>query len=298
MKEEELAINGGKKIRSISMPYRRQFGEEELQAVVEVFEDSWVNEVDFGFQGKFEENFAREFSEFHGGGFADAVSSGTAAVYLALKALDLQPGCDVIVSPATNPGSVMPVAVQNVKLVVPDSAVNSFNVSPETFERSITPLTRAAVLTHLGGNALDLDPIMEICRAKNIYLIEDCSQAHGTIYKDKMVGTFGEISAWSTMFSKTVSTGGCGGIVFTKNKDLYWRLRSISDRGKPFHKPNFSSKNTRDYLFPSLNFNTDEISCAIGSSVLRRLPEIIRKRREIARKIDEGLSNCRTVKPG
>ena len=294
---EELAINGGLKVRSNPMPYRKQFGEAELQAVTEVFRDSWEREVDFGFQGKYENLFASEFCEFLGGGYADAVSSGTVAVYLALKALNLEAGCDVIISPATNPGSVMPVALQDVKLVVPDSAPNAFNLSPETFERALTPRTRAAVLTHLGGHAVDLDPILEICRDYNIKLVEDCSQAHGTLYRGKKVGAFGDVAAFSTMFSKTLSTGGCGGIVYTRNEELYWKIRSFADRGKPFDKPDFFFKHTQDYLFPSLNFNADELSCAIGSSVLKRLPGIISKRREIARKIDEALRQCDVVLP-
>ena len=297
MKNSILAINGGKPIRQAPLPPRRVFGEAELDMVRRVFEDSWKSGVDFGFQGKFEEKFTRNFSEFQGGGLADAVSSGTAAVYLALKALDIEAGSDIIVSPVTNPGSIMPIAVQDVNLIIPDSAPNSFNISPEEFEKAITPQTRAAVLTHLGGHTIDLDPIMEIAKSKGIKIVEDCSQAHGTLYKGKRVGTFGEIAAFSTMFSKTLAAGGCGGIVYTKNKDYYWHLRSLADRGKPFHKLDFNSKITTDYLFPSLNFNADELSCAIGISILSKLQRIIDKRHEIAKKIDLALKASSVVYP-
>ena len=87
----------------------------------------------------------------------------------ALKALDIEPRSDVIVSPVTNPGGIMPIAVQNINLVIPDSEPNSFNISPKKFEEAITPKTTAAVLTHLGGHTIDLDPIIEIAKSKKIY---------------------------------------------------------------------------------------------------------------------------------
>lgn len=298
MKISDLAINGGKPIRKHPLPPRKVFGEAELNMVKEVFKHSWDSGKDFGFQGKFEDNFTKNFCDFQGGeGFADAVCSGGAAIYIALKALDLEPGSDVIVSPVTNPGGIMPVAVQDVKLVVPDSDPNSFNISPKEFEKAITSKTRAAVLTHLGGNAIDLDPILKIAKSKGIKIVEDCAQAHGTTYKGKKVGTFTEIAAFSNGYSKTLAAGGVAGIVYTKNEDLYWKVRSIADRGKPFQKPNFNFRMTTDFLFPSHNFNSDEISCAIGISVLSRLEDIISRRSEIVKKIDSALKACSAVYP-
>ena len=143
--------------------------------VKNVFKNSWKTGVDFFSQGKFEDEFTKNYCEFLGGGYADAVSFGTAAVFVAFQALDIEEGSDVIVSPATNPGGIMPIALQNVKLIIPDSEPNSFNISPVEFEKAITPKTRAAVLTHLGGQAIDLDPIIEIAKSKNIKIVEDCS---------------------------------------------------------------------------------------------------------------------------
>ncbi len=297
MNGKQLAIQGGPKVRATPLPSRKLFGEDELRAVTRVFTESWADGVDFGFQGRFEAEFTEKFCRFQGGGYADAVNSGTSAVYLALQALALPAGSEVIVSPATNPGSVMPVAVQDVKLIIPDAGQDSFNISPEAFAQAITPETRAAVLTHLGGHAIDLDPILEIARGRDIKIIEDCSQAHGTLYKGKRVGTFGEIAAFSTMYSKTLATGGTGGVVYTSNEEYYWKIRSLADRGKPFQQPGFDFKNTTDYLFPALNFNADELSCAIGSSVLARLPEIIDRRHEIAAQIDRSLSATKSVRP-
>ena len=293
----ELAINGGKPIREAPLPHRINFCDCELEMVKNVFKNSWESGVDFFSQGKFEDEFTKNYSEFLGGGYADAVSSGTAAVFVAFKALDIEEGSDVIVSPATNPGGIMPIALQNVKLIIPDSAPNSFNISPAEFERAITPKTRAAVLTHLGGQAIDLDPIIEIAKSKNIKIVEDCSQAHGTIYKGKKVGTLTEISASSTMCSKTLTSGGNGGIVFTKDEKLYWHARSLADRGKPFTDPDYHFRMTTNNLYPALNYNSDELSCAMGISSLRRLQNTIEQRYKIAKKIDISLKESKVVHP-
>lgn len=293
--KNNLAIFGGKAVRSKPMPPRRVFDVDEFNMVKKVFQNSWKTGIDFGFQGKFEDQFTKEFCKYHGGGYADAVSSGGSAIYIALKSLELKPGADVIVSPTCNPGGIMPIAIQNVKMIIPDSYRNSFNISAEEFEKSITPKTQAAVLTHLGGHPIEMDPIMRIAKKRKIKIVEDCSQAHGATYKGRKVGTFGDIAAFSNGYSKQLAAGGTAGIVFTKDKNLYWKARSIADRGKPFIKPNFNFRMTTDFLFPSHNLNADEISCAIGSSVLKKLPSIISKRHQIVDKINKLIKQCESV---
>ena len=268
----ELAIHGGSKIRTKPLPYRKLFGEAELEAVKQVFEDSWREGWDFGYQGKYEKLYTDSFCQFQGGGFADAVSSGTVANYLALKALDIEPGSDVIVSPITDPGGVSPVIIAGMNPVIADSRPDSVNVGPEQFEEALTPNTRAAIVTHVGGHPVELEPMIEIARTKGIKIVEDCSQAHGALYKGKRVGRFGDIAAFSTVFAKTHATGGCGGLVYTENEDYYWKARSLADRGKPFHSADFDPKAPSAFLFPALNFNLDELSCAIGLSTLSRTP--------------------------
>lgn len=297
LNESDLAINGGLKIRERPMPPRVLFGVQEMEAVISVFQDSWTRGRDFSYQWKFEERYTDKFCEIQGGGYADAVCSGTVAVYLALLALDLPLGSDVIVSPVTDPGSISPVIIAGMNPIVADSEPNSFNVGPDEFEKALTPNTRAANLTHLGGYPCDMDPILEIARARDIKIIEDCSQTHGALYKGKRVGTFGDIAAFSTMYRKSHATGGCGGIVYTRDEDLYWRARSLADRGKPFNTPNFNPKNPAKFLFPALNLNLDELSCAIGLSTLSHLQETIDKRFVIIQKIDAALAASSVVFP-
>ncbi len=297
MDKSILAIHGGPKVRARPLPYRKLFGRQELSYVKKVFEDSWRNGEDFSYQGKFEEIYTRKFCEFQGGGWADGVSSGTAAIYLALKVLDLEIGSDVIVSPVTDPGSVAPVIILGMNPVIADSDINSFNIGPGEFERALTPNTRAAILTHSGGKPIEIESIIEVARSRGIRIIEDCSQAHGATYKGKKVGRFGDIAAFSTMFSKPHSTGGCGGLVYTENEDLYWLVRSHADRGKPFGQADFNPKNPSNFRWPALNFNLDELSAAIGISTLSRLQDTLNQRRAIAQKIDESLKESSVVRP-
>jgi dTDP-4-amino-4,6-dideoxygalactose transaminase len=296
----KLAIHGGPKVRTTPLPYRKLFGPKELKSVLRVFHESWERGWDFGYQEKEEELYTRSFCDFQGGGYADAVSSGTGGIYLALQALRLKPGSDVVVSPVTDPGGLNPVIVAGFNPVPADAAPGSFNIDPAAFEKAITKNTRAALLTHLGGHPIDMDPIMAVARARGISIIEDCSQAHGAIYKDRKVGCFGELAVFSTMFRKMHATGGCGGLVYTRSEELYWRLRSLADRGKPFNDPKFDLSapyNPWEFQFAALNFNIDEVACAIGRSTLSRLQATIDARNKIAQKIDRALADSRTVSP-
>ena len=294
---QNLAINGGPQVRRSPLPPRRLFSEDELKKVVEVFERSWETGVDFGFQGHFEQEYTDAFCAFQGGGFADAVSSGTAAIYLALGSLDLPQGCDVIVPPVTDPGGLDPVVVHGFNLVIADSEPGSFNMGPEEFEAAITPNTRCAILTHIGGIPVDIERIVEIAKAKNVALLEDCSQAHGATYHGKRVGTFGDVAAFSTMFSKAHATGGCGGLVYTQDEKLYWRCRALADRGKPFNAESYPAGYPETALLPSLNMNLDELSCAIGISTLAKLQSTIERRLEIINLIDDGLKGSEVISP-
>ena len=293
--QSDLAVYGGEAIRSKAFPPRVLFGLKELYAVISVFIHSWQTGIDFGYEGKFEKAYTDAFCSFQGGGFADAVSSGTAAIYISLAALDLPTGSEVICSPVTDPGGITPIVALGFKPVIADSEPGTFNIGIEEFQHCITDKTSAVVVTHVGGIPAKIDRIVEICRCLNIRVVEDCSQAHGALIGNDLVGTIGDIAAFSTMYSKAHASGGCGGIVYTRNYDLYKRSRSVSDRGKAFFRDTFDPKNPIDFLFPSLNFNQDEISCAIGRETLRKLPGIIRRRNSIISRVSHGLRDCKSV---
>jgi len=276
-----LAIRGGEKTRVDPWPPRALFGDEEKRVVMALFDKSIATGEAFGYDGEEEESYCREFAEFHGGGHADAVSSGTAAVYVALRALEIEPFTEVIVPPITDPGGVMPVPLINCIPVPADTAPGSFNMGPDQIEAQLTERTSAIIVAHIAGLPVDMDPVMEIARAKGIPVIEDCAQAHGAKYKGRYVGTIGDVGAFSTMSGKHHATGAQGGVVFTKDEDLYWRARRCSDRGKPFGLTDWRTSPASNVVC-SLNFNLNDLAACIGRVQLKKLTASIEGRRRFA----------------
>ena len=286
-----LAINGGTPVRTAPWPPRHLFGEEEKAAAMALFDEALSSGNAFGYNGPPEEAYCREFAEYMGGGFADAVNSGTAAMYVALRALDLEPFTEVIVPPVTDMGGVMPVPLMNCIPICADSRPDSYNVGPEQIEARLTERTSAIVVAHISGHVVDMNPIMELARARGIPVLEDCAQAHGAVYKGRMAGTIGDIAAFSTMFGKHHATGGQGGVVYTRNEDLYWRARQASDRGKPFGIGGGVSN-----VLCSLNLNLNDLSAAIGSAQLKKLPAIVAGCRRVAQDLAQSCRPLQTVK--
>lgn len=288
-----LAIDGGPAVRTDPFPPRKLFGREERQAVLAIFDRAEKEgHGAMGYNGPEEEGYCREFADFLGGGYADGVNSGTNAVYVALRALELPPLSEVIVPAITDPGGTMPVAICNLLPVPADCAPGSYNVGAEQIAARLTPRTRAVIVAHIAGFPADMDPILELARSKGLKVIEDCAQAHGAKYKGRPVGTLGDVAAFSTMFGKHHATGGQGGVVFTRSEDLYWRIRRHADRGKPF-----GLENAAGNVVPALNCNMDELHAAIGRSQLKKLPEILRRRRAMAKQlIEDCQKNLRAVR--
>lgn len=279
IQKSDLAINGGSKVRSEPMPARLTFGDAEFHAIEELFAHYKNRKSDFGYQDTYERLYTEAFVQYQGvDGFADAVSTGTAALFVAIAALQLPPGSHVIVSPITDPGTISAIILNQLVPVIADSSPNSYNMGLDQFEERITELTRAVVVVHAAGVAAPVDSISQVARERGIYVVEDCSQAHGAKLNGQKVGTFGDIAASSTMYRKALATGGCGGIVFTRSQELYHLARAYADRGKPFWHPDFDGKDSTTFLFPALNFNVDEISCAIGLKSINKLDETIHKR--------------------
>jgi dTDP-4-amino-4,6-dideoxygalactose transaminase len=287
---DTLAIHGGDKVRPRPMPPRLAFvGEGEQAAVNEVFTYYRGIGLDPGYQGEFEKRYCRAFVEWMGGGHADAVSTGSAAVFIALAALELPPGSHVIVSPVTDPGTIGAIVLNQHVPVLMDSMPGSFNSGPEQFESRITPQTRAVVLVHAAGVAADAAAITDIAHRRGIKVVEDCSQAHGALLDGRKVGLFGDIAAFSTMYRKAHATGGSGGVVFALDEQLYWRARAHADRGKPYWREDFDDRNPQTFVGPALNFNLDEISCAIGLKSLGKLASTIERRLAFLRPLDARL---------
>lgn len=273
-----LAIDGGRPVVT-GLPERGLIGAEERAAVLGVLDRAIAAGAAIEYGGPEEEAYCAEFAATLGGGYADAVNSGTAALYVALRALGVEPFTEVVVPAITDPGGIMPVPLLGCIPVVADTAPGSFNCGPEQVEAVMGPLTGAVVVAHVAGEPAPVEPIARLAERHGVPLIEDCAQAHGARIGGAPAGSFGTVSCFSTMWGKHHSTGGQGGVLFTRDPRLYRRIRGAADRGKPFGDTLPAGRN---YL-ASLNFNQDELSAAIGRAQLGKLPAAVERRRAFVR---------------
>ena len=291
-------VHGGPRARRMPWPRRRHIDRRERRAVLRVIDREIGRGGAIVYGGEEEKAYCDAFAKYLGGGYAKAVNSGTNALYVALRALDLEPGSEIVVPAITDPGGTMPVALLNCIPIPADSDRGFLNTSAEQIKKVLTDRTSAIVVAHIAGHPVDMDPILQLAAERRIPVLEDCAQSHGSVYKGRMVGSLGTISAFSTMFGKQHCTGAQGGVVFTKDTLLFARARQIADRGKP-HGALGNPAN----LVASLNFNQDEISMAIGRVQLEKLPLAIRARRTFASLVETGLQGVDGVtfvgdKPG
>ena len=284
------AIDGEPEARAKPFPPRRNIGQAEVDAIHSLLERALAEGAMPGYDGAEESAYCQEFAAFMGGGYVDAVSSGTAALYAALKALDLEPFTEVIAPAVTDPGGMMPIPLLNLIPMVADTQPHSYNTGPGQVAALISPLTSAIVIAHIGGEPADIEPVVDLAHRRGVPVIEDCSQAHGSTLHGRPVGTFGDIAVFSTMSGKHHSTGGQGGLVYTRIESLYEAVRRASDRGKPFFLPPGSSN-----VVASLNFNLSDLAAAIGRVQLRKLPGIVARRQAIVARLAEGIAGLPTV---
>ncbi len=306
-----LALDGGEKALP-KTPVRRLFGAEEKEAVMQLFDKAIATGSGvMGYNGEQEEAYCAAFTDFMGGGFADGVNSGSNAVFVALRALELEPYSEVITSPVSDPGGVMPVALCNLIPVPADADTEFYNTSAAQIEARITDRTRAILVSHIAGLPIDMEPVMELAKARGLHVIEDCAQAHGALIRcrdgsTRMAGTFGHVAAFSTMFGKHHATGGQGGVVYSTDEGMYWRIRRHADRGKPFGLSlqggagagvGGASAGGANAV-AALNCNMDELHACIGRVQLQKLPQMLAIRRRNASRIAtacEGLAGVRLV---
>lgn len=220
--------------------------------------------------------FEKEFAQFAGTKYAVAVSNGTVALDLALKALGVGQGDDVIVTSRTFLASASSIVTAGANPIFADVELDSQNISRRTIEAVITPDTKAIICVHLAGWMCDMDPIMQLAHDKGLFVIEDCAQAHGAMYKGKSAGSIGHIGAWSFCQDKIMTTGGEGGMVTTNDEALWKKMWSYKDHGKNFdsvynkqHPPGFR------WLHDSFgtNWRMMEMQAVIGRLQLKQMPE-------------------------
>lgn len=238
--------------------------------------------------------FEKEFAQFAGTDYAVAVANGTVALDLALKALGIGQGDDVIVTSRTFLASASSIVTAGANPVFADVELDSQNISRRSIEAVLTPKTKAIICVHLAGWMCDMDPIMQLAEEKGLYVIEDCAQAHGAMYKGKSAGSIGHIGAWSFCQDKIMTTGGEGGMVTTHDEALWKKMWSYKDHGKNFdsvyntqHPPGFR------WLHDSFgtNWRMMEMQAVIGRLQLKQMPEWTAKRLENMHKIQSAFAN-------
>ena len=202
--------------------------------------------------------------------------------------------------PIIDPGAINAVLENNLRLWVVDAEINSYNASVSKMKEIIINDKKnkisAVLIAHISGESLDFQSLTKLCKSKKIKIIEDCSQSHGAEIKKIKVGNFGDISAFSLMSRKTIAANGAAGMIYTKSKKLYNYCLAISDRGKPQWRRGYDARNPKFNLFSSLNYNLDEISCAIGSISLKKINSTVKKRRDTTMLLKNEINrSCKSV---
>ncbi len=249
--------------------YQPDLGGNVKAYVNECLDTSWISSRG-RFVGEFEERFAQRVGIEH----AASVCNGTVALHLALMALGIGPGDEVIVPTLTYIASANAVAYTGATPVFVDSVRETWQIDPEDVRRHITPRTRAIMPVHLYGQACDMDALMAIAAEHRLFVVEDCAEAFGTFYKGRHVGTFGDISTFSFFGNKTITTGE-GGMVISNDKTLIERSRHLKGQGLAAH---------REYWHDVVGYNyrMTNIEAAIGLAQLERADEFIGKKRALA----------------
>jgi dTDP-4-amino-4,6-dideoxygalactose transaminase len=258
---------------------------------VRVLESGRVNALVHGDETR---AFEQEFSEFVGMPFAIAVANGTVSLELALRALGIGPGDEVIVPARSFFASVSCVAAVGAEPVFADVQPSTQNIDPASVARMISPRTRAVLCVHLAGRPCDMGALTALCHTNSLALIEDCAQAHGGVYHGRPLGSFGDASSFSFCTDKIMSTGGEGGMVLFRQREAWLKAAAYKDHGKNLLKlasPAITAPGEFRYLHDSFgtNFRLTEMQAAIGRAQLRKLPEWLERRSANAARLSASL---------
>ena len=223
------------------------------------------------------DEFEGKFARYCGVKHATAVSSGSAAVYLALQALGVGNNDEVICPAHTFIASASPILLLGAKPVFVDVG-QDYNIDMDDLEKKLTPRTKAVIAVHLYGQMCHMDRLLELRAKHGFYLVEDACHAHGAEYKGKKAGSFGDIACFSFFPSKLMTVAGEGGMVVTNKEELEVRVKALRDHGRDYRRA--EAKFISDFL--GSNFRMSEISAAVGIEQLKYLDSWIERRREIA----------------
>lgn len=241
----------------------------EFKYVSDCIDSNWISS-----KGKYVDKFEREFSRFCGVKYGVTTTSGTTALHLALAALGVGLGDEVIVPTFTMIATANAVIYCGAKPVFVDSEPTTWNIDPEKIEKEITDRTKAIMPVHIYGHPVDMDPILELARRRGIYVVEDAAEAHGAEYKGRRAGSVSDVAAFSFYANKIITTGE-GGMVVTDNEEIAERARLLKD---------LAHSEKRRFLHEHVGFNyrMTNLQAAVGVAQLERIEELIERRRSNA----------------
>jgi len=289
LSQDLLTILGAQPVRKTSFAPWPHFEADEIDAVTRVLQSGKVNY----WTGEEGRRFEEEFAAQAGCKYGIAVANGTVALELALHALGIGPGDEVIVPSRTFIASASCVVIRGAKPVVADVDPNSQDITAETIRPLLTARTKAIVAVHLAGWPCDMDPIVALASEHGLKVIEDCAQCHGATYKWRPVGSLGDVGAFSFCQDKIMTTGGEGGMVTTNERAIWEKAWSYKDHGKSYeavynreHPPGFR------WLHESFgtNWRLTEFQSALGRCLLRKLPRMVEIRRRNAAILTQGFT--------
>jgi dTDP-4-amino-4,6-dideoxygalactose transaminase len=271
------------------------FTQEEADAVQNVLLSNKVNY----WTGDECKKFEKEFSEFSGSKYSVALANGTLALEVALKALDIGVGDEVVVTSRTFIASISSIVNSGATPIFVDVDLSSQNITPNSIRSVITDKTIAIFCVHLVGWPCEMDEIMAIAEEHDLYVIEDCAQAHGAKYKGKPIGSIGHIGCWSFCQDKIMTTGGEGGMVTTDNESLWRKMWAYKDHGKSYeavyerdHSEGFK------WLHESFgsNWRMTEMQATIGRIQLKRMPDWHQRRLSNVNRIWNAAQQCKGLR--
>lgn len=264
------------------LPMEKELNNDIREAFDRVFTRSWYIE------GVEDEAFEKAFADYCGTKYCVGVGNGLDALMLALKALDIGEGDEVIVPSNTYIATALAVTYVGATPVFVEPDIRTFNINPALIETAITDKTRAIMPVHLYGQACDMDPIMEIAHKHNLRVVEDCAQAHGATYKGQKVGTFGDAAGFSFYPGKNLGALGDAGAAVTNDKELADKIRALG---------NYGSDYKYHHIYKGNNSRLDELQAAFLAAKLPHLERTNVERRRIAQLYKEGIKNDKVITP-
>lgn len=257
--------------------------DKELRGAFErVYARSWYVE------GVEDEAFEKAFAKYCDSVYCTGVGNGLDALFLSLKALGVKKGDEIIVPSNTYIATALAVTYSGATPIFAEPDIRTFNIDPNKIEQKVTKKTKAIMPVHLYGQACDMDPIMEIARKYNLYVVEDCAQAHGATYKGKKVGSFGDAAGFSFYPGKNLGALGDAGAMVTNNEELAKKVHALG---------NYGSDYKYHHIYQGNNSRLDELQAAFLAAKLPQLDKVNENRRKIAAKYLAGIHNSEVILP-